>query len=194
MQSQTSSVRRAHQPPAHEHRDWRHPQRAAVVAHKQLGNVAQTDFRALFIPAASIAVWFLQHAPHLAQRERLHILVAHAAEYQALDPESVSVLLRLPHATAVDSASGHLYQLQDSQALLLDMRPISASILAAFPGNEHLLLRAIWAAAVYRDHVAPFVQHVDAALAQQFSTLDSAMSETRRRSMTTPQPSLVAQD
>jgi hypothetical protein len=69
----------------HEHRTWRHLQRAAVAAHKALAGVPQTNFCALFVPAASIAVWILQRAPHLAQRERLHILVAQATEYQALD-------------------------------------------------------------------------------------------------------------
>ena len=416
MQSQTlanSAVRQAIQPPVHEHRDWRHLQRAAIAAHKQLGNVSQATFCALMVPAASIALWICQHAPHLARQTHLHILVAQATEYEALDSgrwlrfipwllgrpemqlelhivgalglsesgmpadesesevrarldhrfqscawaavksmhpaelhvgtvrswselgpkptltgsartpdlcavfsptlsmsypallsedgllpllragvplaffssseasqlvdvyilaaagieleepdawpnpwalpalpaskregafakmawsaaashvamgaypdqglmeelgavlayidvgaeterfeqdavlslgeplraaplkeagadsESASILMRLPHDMAVDSRNGHIYQLQDSLALLLDVKPVPMSIMGAFPGNEHLLLRAIWATAVHRDHVAPYVQDVHAALVSQFSELEQAAS------------------
>ncbi len=418
----------------YEHRDWRHLQRAAVAAHKQLGNVTQTNFCALFVPAASIALWILQHARHLAQRERLHILVAQATGFEALDrgrwlqfipwllgrpsmrlemslvggpgppgdpttrsecgvradaaasesgaatseserrtrldhrlqarswpavkamtpaelhigtvkswsergtgspdsprvpdlcavfspllstrhrtllsedgllpllrarvpmalfssseaeqlvdayvlqaagleltdtdcwpnpwalptpaalqgdgihasvawaadvdhvpqgaspdprlvreigavlayiaggvesarhgpdailslgeplrvaprskdgagaePEPVSVLIRLPHDMAVDSAGGQIYQLQDHLALLLEVGPVPASVMGAFPGNVDLLRRAIWATSVHRDHVAPFTQHVDAALVSHFAGLDEmAVAPTGR--------------
>jgi hypothetical protein len=450
MSSPRTADRRI-QAPVHEHRDWRHLQRAAVAAHKQLGNVAQANFCALFVPAASIALWILQHAPLLARQDRLHILVAHATEYQALDggrwlnfipwllgrpemqlqlsvvgalglPESVglpesgfhpdaaeseselqarldhrfqsvacgsvrsmapaelhvgtvkswselggpcapggtprlpdicavfspnfsvtcpellsetgllpllrarvplalfssseagqlvdvyvlaaagieledpdcwpnpwelptqkittprgatpgstthgsttpggtqsgtaqneavfarmawsatsshvadgaypdqrllqdlgavlfyidastetaqhgpdvvltlgevlraaplsgsnsevvSELLRLPYDTAVDSASGHIYQLQDNRALLLDVNPVPASILEAFPGDEHLLLRAIWATSVHRDYVRPHVNGVDAALLSHFAALDEVATISNAQSL-----------
>jgi hypothetical protein len=39
----------------------------------------------LMVPAASIAVWILQHAPHLAACAELDILVVNAIEFEALD-------------------------------------------------------------------------------------------------------------
>lgn len=56
-----------------------------IAAHRQLADVTQAQFCALAVPAASIAVWILQHAPHLAQRSHLDVLVAQATEYEALD-------------------------------------------------------------------------------------------------------------
>ncbi|CAN5501685.1 hypothetical protein BH11PSE9_BH11PSE9_14570 [soil metagenome] len=72
-------------PPVHQHRTWRHLQRAAVEAHRHLATVTQAQFTALMVPAASIAVWILQQAPQLAQRERLDILIAQCTDFQALD-------------------------------------------------------------------------------------------------------------
>ena len=72
-------------PPVHQHRTWRHLQRAAVAAHPQLSIVTQANFCSLMVPAASAAVWILQHAPHLAARAELSILVVNAIEFQALD-------------------------------------------------------------------------------------------------------------
>ena len=72
-------------PPVHQHRTWRHLQRAAVAAHPQLSIVTQANFCSLMVPAASVAVWILQHAPHLALRSNLGILVVSAIEFQALD-------------------------------------------------------------------------------------------------------------
>jgi hypothetical protein len=69
----------------HQHRTWRHLQRAAVAAHPGLSAVTQANFCSLMVPAASVAVWILQHAPHLAARAELHILVANAIEFEALD-------------------------------------------------------------------------------------------------------------
>jgi hypothetical protein len=72
-------------PPVHQHRTWRHLQRAAVAAHPALNAVTQASFCSLMVPAASVAVWILQHAPRLAARAELHILVANAIEFEALD-------------------------------------------------------------------------------------------------------------
>ena len=76
----------------------------------------------------------------------------------------------------MDSAGGHIYQLQDHQALLVDIEPVPASVMSTFPGNDELLLRAIWATRVHREYVAPFAQHVDAALASHFSALDEVVT------------------
>ncbi len=393
-------------PPVHQHRTWRHLQRAAVAAHRQLATVTQAQFTALMVPAASIAVWILQQAPQLAQRERLDILIAQCTDFQALDngrwlqfvpwllgrpamqvrfalvgqamaddvltpsaleehlrthssavvrglaparlhqgtiqrcleaaaaepgdgfsspdlcivfspvfamshatllaedgllpllrqrvplalfssseaeqlvdryvldaaglvpmdaecwpnpwalplvgsnrtgvhakmgwaaefdaapgtvPDHVqadpgrladlaevlasvheatdplgadallslgepmrtapsrddaadadangapAVLLRLPHGVAVDAVNGHLYQLQDDAAFLLDGIPsVPAAALEAFPEDDHLLQRAVWAVSVHRDHVAPYAQPLDEALRSQFSALDES--------------------
>ena len=393
-------------PPVHQHRTWRHLQRAAVAAHRQLATMTQAQFTALMVPAASIAVWILQQAPQLAQRERLDILIAQCTDFQALDsgrwlqfvpwllgrpamqvrfalvgqamapddvltasaleehlrthsasvvrglaparlhqgtiqscleaaadeaddgfsspdmcvvfspvfsvnhatllaedgllpllrqrvplalfssseaeqlvdryvldaaglvpmdaecwpnpwalplvgsdrtgvhgkmgwaaefdaaPETVpdqvqadsgrltdlaevlasvdeatdpsgadallslgeplrtapsrddavddsnaapAVLLRLPHGMAVDAVNGHLYQLQDDAAFLLEGIPsVPAAALEAFPEDDHLLQRAVWAVAVHRDHVAPYAQPLDEALRAQFSALDES--------------------
>lgn len=72
-------------PPVHQQRDWRHLQRAAVAAHRALGSMVQKNFRAQFACAASIAVWILQHRPDLAARPSLHVLIAQATEFEALD-------------------------------------------------------------------------------------------------------------
>lgn len=72
-------------PPVHQQRDWRYLQRAAIEAHRALLPMAQKTFRAQFACAASIAVWLLQHRPDLAARPRLHVLIAHATEFEALD-------------------------------------------------------------------------------------------------------------
>lgn len=72
-------------PPVHQQRDWRHLQRAAVAAHRALGAMVQKNFRAQFSCAASIAVWILQHRPDLAARPHLHVLVACASDFEALD-------------------------------------------------------------------------------------------------------------
>ncbi len=71
--------------PVHQHRTWRHLQRAAVAAYPQLSVVTQANFCSLMVPAASVAVWILQHAPRLAARAELSILVVNAIEFQALD-------------------------------------------------------------------------------------------------------------
>jgi hypothetical protein len=65
------------------------------------------------------------------------------AQEANVSTESVSVLIRLPHDMAVDSADGHVYQIQDDHALLIGVGPVPASVLKAFPGNDDLLLRAI---------------------------------------------------
>jgi hypothetical protein len=85
MPTTTTSLSQRTSPPVHQHRDWRHLQRAMIAAHRQLADVTQAQFCALVVPAASIAVWILQHAPHLAQRSHLDVLVAQATEYEALD-------------------------------------------------------------------------------------------------------------
>jgi hypothetical protein len=72
-------------PPVHQQRDWRHLQRATVSEHRALGAMVQKNFRAQLACAASIAVWILQHRPDLAARPRLHLLIAHATEFEALD-------------------------------------------------------------------------------------------------------------
>lgn len=102
--------------------------------------------------------------------------LSQGAQDAGVDPDAVSVLIRLPHDTAVDSSGGHVYQLQEHHALLLDVGPVPASVMDTFPGNDDLLLRAIWATAVHRDFVAPVAQHVDAALVSHFSALDEAVS------------------
>jgi hypothetical protein len=82
--STSPSARRA-SPPVHQHRDWRHLQRAAIAAHRPLAALTQAQFCAFMVPAASIAVWVLQHVPQLAQRASLDLLIAQATEYEALD-------------------------------------------------------------------------------------------------------------
>lgn len=72
-------------PPVHQHRTWRHLQRAAVAAYPQLRAIAQANFCTLMVPAASIALWILQHAPRLADRPELDILIVNAIEFEALD-------------------------------------------------------------------------------------------------------------
>jgi hypothetical protein len=72
-------------PPVHQHRDWRHLQRAAVEAHRALSSLTQKEFCAHLAPAASIALWILQHAPELAGRHCLHVLVSQATSFEALD-------------------------------------------------------------------------------------------------------------
>ena len=88
-----------------------------------------------------------------------------AAPPRGADDEPASVLLRLPHQVAVDSGNGHVYQIQDGMAWLLDSVPaLPAPALAAFPGHDDLVDRAMWAVAVHRDHVLPVNRSLDAAL------------------------------
>lgn len=47
--------------------------------------MVQRHFCAHFAPAASIAVWILQHKPELAGKSTLHVLVAQATDFEALD-------------------------------------------------------------------------------------------------------------
>ena len=72
-------------PPVHQHRTWRHLQRAAVAATPSLSALTQSGFCSLMVPAASIAVWILQHEPRLASCAELHITLVNAIEFEALD-------------------------------------------------------------------------------------------------------------
>ena len=91
----------------------------------------------------------------------------------ALVPAPESVLHRLPSGLAVDSGTGHIYQLQDVTALLLEAVPaVPRSALDTFPGNDDLLLRFVWAVRIHRDYVAPHAQGLDEALRSCFTALD----------------------
>lgn len=57
MSSPVPSIPPHASPPVHQHRTWRHLQRAAVAAHPQLSAVTQANFCSLMAPAASVAVW-----------------------------------------------------------------------------------------------------------------------------------------
>jgi hypothetical protein len=84
-----------------------------------------------------------------------------------------SLLLRLPGEVSVDADNGAVYQLQDSTALLLESIPrVPAESLQSLPGADAMLRRAMWAVDVHSRFVAPHVQKVDEALADQFSMLD----------------------
>ncbi|CAN5717368.1 hypothetical protein BH11PSE8_BH11PSE8_30830 [soil metagenome] len=125
-------------PPVHQHRTWRHLQRAAVEAHRQLATVTQAQFTALMVPAASIAVWILQQAPQLAQRERLDILIAQCTDFQALDSgrwlQFVPWLLGRPAMQVRFALVGEAMAPSDALAAgALTTGPLSASAL-----EEHL--------------------------------------------------------
>ena len=72
-------------PPVLHHRDWRYLQHAVCSEYRSLAAVPRESFSVYFAPAASIALWILQHAPQLARREKLHILIAQAVPLHALD-------------------------------------------------------------------------------------------------------------
>jgi hypothetical protein len=94
------------------------------------------------------------------------------APRDASEDDRGNPLLRLPFGVAVDASNGHVYQLQDATALLLDaIPPVPSSVLASFPGDENLLRRAMWTVSVHREHVAPFAQLVDEALRSEFGRL-----------------------
>jgi hypothetical protein len=94
---------------------------------------------------------------------------------EAEETSASNVLWRLPRGIGVDAANGYFYQLQDSTALLLEPIPtLPQEMLRSFPGHDNLLRRAIWAARVHRQYVAPFIRPIDEALASQFAALDAA--------------------
>lgn len=75
--------------------------------------MVQKNFRAQFACAASIAVWILQHRPDLAARPHLHLLVAQATEFEALDSsrwlQFIPWLLGRPAMTLSASVVGQVY-------------------------------------------------------------------------------------
>ncbi len=88
-----------------------------------------------------------------------------AAALDDASSEAASVLLRLPHAVAVDTANGHVYQILETSACLLgSVPPLPAAALQTFPGHEDLVARAIWAIAMHREHVQPHVIALDQEL------------------------------
>jgi hypothetical protein len=177
---------------------WPNPWALPVAEHERVGAFAKMGWAAEFEPD-SVAAHLGPVVPDSARMRALAETIDYAEEVRVsggadavlqlgeplraagenLAPLSsndaaTSVLIRLPRDTGVDLSNGYIYQLQGTAALLLGSIPqVPGGALDSFPGTENLLPRAIWAVAVHRAHVAPFVQELDEALASHFSALDS---------------------
>ncbi len=71
--------------PVHQHLNWKKLQQAFVSSHRSVSALSHAQFCAVLGPAVSVALWTLQHAPHLLRRPRLSLLLANAGEFEALD-------------------------------------------------------------------------------------------------------------